>query len=162
MNLLYVIAFSKDRPFQLLHALDTCLRHVRAEALRVVVIYSLTGSPQFASAYDEVARAVPDATFILEEEGRFFAQVEDLVGEASDKGGAIMWVVDDMLFYRDMQARSVNHRQCASDLARLTVSDRFLALAVAVAFSSVCRVWVVGGATARRWTCLSTVRESRL
>lgn len=112
-----MVGFSKDRPFQLLHALQTCLAFVSGPSLQLIVLYSTIGSTEYAKGYEDIGHKIPGVALINEEAGRFFEQLQEALEEV-EEGDAIMWLVDDLLFYRPFDARwdHLHPVLCASDL----------------------------------------------
>ena len=104
---LHVMGFSKDRLFQLRELLRSLRLHATASCPgRVLIsfIYATDPSSPFQASYDALASENPDVRLVKEEPGSFAGQLEALVSE-TDEQDCLMWVVDDLVFYRDLDLR---------------------------------------------------------
>ncbi len=87
-----IIAFSKNRPFQLKEYLRTATTYLQGE-YEIAVIW--TADEQFKPQYEKLIAMFPQVRFVAE------TSFEHQLREAIDGAGAcIMWGVDDALFYR--------------------------------------------------------------
>eukprot|EP01127_Copromyxa_protea_P018000 TRINITY_DN5574_c0_g1_i1.p1 TRINITY_DN5574_c0_g1~~TRINITY_DN5574_c0_g1_i1.p1 ORF type:complete len:491 (+),score=67.85 TRINITY_DN5574_c0_g1_i1:589-2061(+) len=93
-----VICFSKDRAWQLKEWIRTLFLHVKNVELDVHVIYKAVG--QFVKSYQKVKEMYPSVNWV--EETNFTSQLKELVSKSSD---FILWGVDDVLYFRDVDLR---------------------------------------------------------
>ena len=107
MRQLFVLFFSKNRPFQLREALRSFNKHAQYDASRVdVVQYVLytSSSAMTTSQYTAVASSYPAVQFIPETSfGSDLMKLFDSfpVSDSSHALASILFVVDDVLFVRD-------------------------------------------------------------
>ncbi len=117
---LHGIAFSKDRPFQLCHMIETYLenssllysqgRDDGAGPVLTVLYTCSTGEVQFQKAYDALQERFSSlgVSFLREEEkeGGFPTQLRKLLDNLSNNVHYVTFIVDDMIFFEPIPLKA--------------------------------------------------------
>ncbi|CAM9326462.1 unnamed protein product [Phaeothamnion confervicola] len=111
----HLVAFSKDRAFQLHLFLSSLLQRVQREdvSFQASVLYLASEAdgedPDFAASYARVAERHPNVAMVAERQGCFAEQLDNILQQQHSNGAAdsyIAFAVDDMVFFDDFDLRT--------------------------------------------------------